>query len=175
MGPEGVGRREGGAKGKSEPQGLASLRSGWGREGVPTPSGTHLWLRVLQRRGETLGETVGEGNEGTKGNRTSAFPVHLGTGEPVGLPGLILCPWSLPPAMQNPSPAPTPPPRALPLHLETPSKKLGLNPTHTSSLRALPPNSRTPHPRGPPFDMLPLPFCAGPKQKPHPTLEHRPT
>ena len=91
--------------------------------------------------GETLGEMVGEGHEGMEGKGTSAFPVHLGTGKPVGLPGLILCPRSLPPALQSPSPAPTPPPRAPPLHSETPSNVLGLNPTHTPSLRALPPNS----------------------------------
>ena len=105
--------------------------------------------------GETLGETVGEGRKGTEGNTASAFPVHLGTGEPVGLLGLILCPLSLPPAVQSPGPTPTPPPRAPPLHSETPSESpsntLGLNPTHTPSLRALPPNSGTPHPRGPPF------------------------
>ena len=49
--------------------------------------------------GETLGDTVGEGHEGAEGNGASTFPVHLGTGKPVGLPGLILCPWSLPPAV----------------------------------------------------------------------------
>ena len=77
------------------------------------------------------------GRGGTEGNVASTFPVHLGTGEPVGLPGLILCPQSLPPAMQSPSPAPTPPSRAPPLHSETPSETssntLGLNPTHRSS------------------------------------------
>ena len=126
--------------------------------------------------GEALGEMVGEGVEGMEGNTASAFPVHLGTGEPAGLLGLILCPWSLPPAAQSPSPAPTPPPRAPPLHSEAPSNMLGLNPTHKPSLRALPPNSRTPHSRGPPFHVLPLPFCTGPKQRPRPTLKcHRPT
>ena len=59
--------------------------------------------------GENLGEMVGEGHKGMEGNGTSAFPVHLGTGEPVGLLGLILCPQSLLPAMQSPSPAPTSP------------------------------------------------------------------
>ena len=39
---------------------------------------------------ENLGETLGEGHEGTEGNGARAFPVHLGTGKPVGLPGLIL-------------------------------------------------------------------------------------
>ena len=101
--------------------------------------------------GETLGEMVGEGHKGMEGNVTSAFPVLLGTREPVGLPGLILCPRSLPPALQSSSAAPTPPPRALS------------------------PNSGTPHSRGPPFNVLPLPFCAGPKQRPHPTLERHPT
>ena len=106
----------------------------------------------------TLGETMGEGHKGTEGNRASTFFVHLGTRRPVGLQGLILCPQSLPPAMQNPSPAPTPPPKAPPLHSETLSNMLGLNPTHIPSLRALPPNSRTPHFRGPPFHVLPLSF-----------------
>ena len=124
--------------------------------------------------GETLGEMVGEGREGMEGNVASAFLAHLGTGEPVGLPGLIFCPQSLPLSVQNPSPSPTPPPRALPLHLETHSNVLGLNTTHTPSLRTLPPNSGTPHSRGPPFHVLPLPFHGGPKQRPHPTLEHCP-
>ena len=119
---------------------------------------------------ETLGDTVGKERRGTEGNMASAFPVHLGTGEPVGLPGLNLCPRSLLPAAHSPSPTPSPPP----LHSETPSNKLGLNPTHTPSPRALPPNSRTPHSRGPPFHVLPLPFCAGPKQRPHHTFECRP-
>ena len=79
-------------------------------------------VRGPEWMGETLGEMVGEGHKGTEGNVASAFPVHLGTGEPAGLPGLIFCPWSLPPATQNPIPAPTPPPRALPLHSETPSE-----------------------------------------------------
>ena len=118
---------------------------------------------------------MGKEHEGTEGNGGSTFPDHLGMGEPVGLQGLILCPWSLPPAAQNPSPAPTLPPRAPLLHSETPSEtpsnELGVNPTHTPSPRALPPNSRTPHSRGPPFDVLPLPFCAGPKQRACPLLE----
>ena len=83
--------------------------------------------------GENRGEMVGEGHEGTKGNGASAFPVHLGTGKPVELLGLILCPRSLPPATQSPSPTLTPPPRAPPLYSETPSNELGLNPTHTPS------------------------------------------
>ena len=78
--------------------------------------------------GETLGEMVGEGNEGTEGNGASAFPVHLGTGKPVWLLHLILCAWSLPPAMQSPIPAPTRPPMALPLHLETPLRCAGPKP-----------------------------------------------
>ena len=59
---------------------------------------------VMQK---TLGE-MGVGREGTEGNGASAFPVHLGTGKPVGLLDLILCLWSLPPAAQSPSPAPKP-------------------------------------------------------------------
>ena len=59
--------------------------------------------------GETLGEMVGEGHEGMEGNAASAFPVHLGTREPLGLPGLILCVQILPPAVQSPSHTPTPP------------------------------------------------------------------
>ena len=135
-------------------------------------------LRGPVATGETLGETVGEGHEGTEGHTASAFPVHSGTRERVGLLVLILCPRNLPPAVQSPSPTPTPPPRAPPLHAETPSETpsnaLGLNPIHTPSPRALPPNSGTPHSRGPPFHMLPLPFCAGPKQRPRPTLERCP-
>ena len=129
---------------------------------------------MVRGPGETMEEMVGDGREGMEGNGASAFPVHLGTGKPVELLALILCPRSLPAAAQSPSPAPTPPPRAPPLHSETPSNELGLNPTHTPSLRALPPNPRTPHATGPPFHLLPLPFCAGPKQRPHPTLQRRP-
>ena len=66
--------------------------------------------------GETLGGTAG-GPGGTEGNRASAFPVHLATGEPAGLSGLILCPQSQPPAVQSPSPTPTSSPR---LYLQTP-------------------------------------------------------
>ena len=122
MGPEGEGGREGGPKVKAGPTGSAPLKGGWGREGVPTLSRTHPWLGLQQRRrGETLGETVGCG--GMEGKGASAFPVHLGTGKPVRLPGLILCPWSLPPATE-PKPHPYTPPRAPPLHLETPSTPL---------------------------------------------------
>ena len=121
-----------------------------------------------------------EGREGTEGNGGQCFPCPLRHPELFGPPSLILFPRSLPPATQNPSPTPTPPPRALPLHLETPcetpSNALGLNPTHTPSLRAPPPNSRTPHSRDPPFDLLPLSFHAGPKLRPHPMLKcHPPT
>ena len=125
--------------------------------------------------GETLGEMVRDRHKGMEGNMASAFPVHLGTGEPFRLLGLIFCPRSRPSGVQNANPAPTPPPRALPLHLEnpseTPSNTLGLNPTHTPTLRAQPLSSRTPHSGGPPFHMVPLPFHAGPKQRPRPMLE----
>ena len=47
-------------------------------------------VRGSASMGETLGEMAGEGHEGTEGNGASAFPVHLGTGEPVALLGLIL-------------------------------------------------------------------------------------
>ena len=47
-GPEGGRGREGGAKIKAGPLGSAPLRGGWGRGGVPVPSGTHPWLRVQQ-------------------------------------------------------------------------------------------------------------------------------
>ena len=157
-GPEGVGGREGGAKIKYRPTGPAPLRGGWGRGGVPTPSGTHPWLGVQWGWGRPLAG----GHGGTEGNAASTCPVHLGTREPVGLPGLILCPQSLPPTKQSPNPTPTLPPRALPLHLETPSEtpstELDLNHTHTPSPRALPPNSGTPHSGGPPLEVLPLPF-----------------
>ena len=72
--------------------------------------------------GETVGEMVGEGSGVTEGKAASTFPVNVGTGESVGLPDLILFSWTLPSAMQSPSPMPTPPPRALPLHSETPSE-----------------------------------------------------
>ena len=171
----GSGREGKGSKSKGRTSGTGTPRGGWGRGGVPTSSGTHPRLGVQRWRGETLGETVGEGREGMEGNGAGAFPGHLGNGKPVGLLGPILCPQSLPAATQSPSPAPTHPPRALPLHSEspseTPSNTLGLNPTHTPSPRAHPPNSRTPHSRGLPFHVLLLPFCAGPKQRPHPTIE----
>ena len=154
---------------------MAPPRGGWGDRRSSYTQWDPPMVRGPAAMGGTRGETVGEGHEGTEGNGASTFPVHLGTGEPVGLLGLILCPRSLPPAMQSPSPAPTPPPRAPSLHAETPSNALGLNPTHTPSLRALPPNSRTPHSRGPPFHVLPLPFHTGPKQRPHPKLKrHQP-
>ena len=130
MGPEGAGGREGGAKVKARPMGPAPLRGGWGRGGVPTDRGTHPRLGVQWGWGRPLVGVRG----GTEGNVASTFPVHLGTREPVGLPGLILCPQSLPPAIQNTSPAPTPPPRAPP------------------------PNSGAPQSEGPPLQKLPLPF-----------------
>ena len=46
-----MGGREGGAKVKARPTGPAPLRGGWGRGGVPTPSGTHPWLGVLGEMG----------------------------------------------------------------------------------------------------------------------------
>ena len=165
-----MGGREGGAKVKAKHPGLAP--TGWLGEGR---SSYTQWdpptVRGPAAMGETLGKMVGEGPKGMEENAASAFPVHLGTGKPVGLLGLILCPRSLLSATQNRSPTPTPPPRTRPLHSETPSNELGLNPTHRPSLRALPPNSGTPHSRGPPFDVLPLPFCAGPKQRPAPSFK----
>ena len=129
--PHREGEREGGAKVKAGPLG----QHPWGVSG----GGSSYTQRDPPRvRGPAvIGETLGRCG-GTEGNGTNTFPVHLGTGEPVDLPGLILCPLSLPPATQNPSPAATPPPRTWPLHLETPSA-LRLNPTHTPSLRALSP------------------------------------
>ena len=51
-----------------------------------------------------------------RGSTASTFPAHLGTGELVGILGLILCPQSLHPAPQSPSPIPRPTPSALLLH-----------------------------------------------------------
>ena len=155
--------------------GLAPLRGGWGRGGVPTQQDPPM-IRCPAGMRETLGE-MGVGCRGMEGNAASTFPVHLAQGSLLGS-HLILCPQSLPPAAQNPSPAPTPPPRALCLHSETPSETpsnvLGLNPTYTPSSRALAPNSGTPHSGGPPLDMLPFPFHEGPKQRACPRLEHHP-
>ena len=124
---------------------------------------THGWGPAV------MGENAGGGR--MERNAVSALPAHLGTGEPAALVDIILCPQSLPSAAQSPSPSPTCPPRALHLHSETPpetpSNELGLNPTHTPSHRALPPNSGTPHSGGP-LDVLPLPLCAGPKPRPCP-------
>ena len=105
--PEGVGGREGGAKVKAGLTGLAPRRGGWGKGGVPTPSGTQLVVQLGQGRPQG---GHGRGCGGMEGNLASAFPVHLGTGEPLRLPGLILCPQSLPLASYSPSPAPPPPP-----------------------------------------------------------------
>ena len=145
---------------------------GWLGEGRSsyTQRDPHMVRGPVQ--GKPWGRRCGRGTKEQKGMGASAFPIHLGTGKSVGLPGLILCPRSLPPAPQSPSPTLTPPPRALPLHLEIPSNELGLNPTHTPSLRALPPNSRIPRSGGPPFHLLPLPFCRGLKHRP--MLEHHP-
>ena len=165
MGPEGVGGREGGAEVKAGPTGPAPLRGGWGRGGLPTPSGTHPRLGVQWGRGDPGGD--GEGHRGTEGNAASVFPVHLAP-RPNHLP-------SEPPSCRaEPKPRPYTPPRAPPLHSETPSNALGLNPTHSPSPRALQPNSRTPHSAGPPSYMLPLPFCTGPKQRPTPCLNVAP-
>ena len=117
-GTEGVGGGEGGAKVKARPPGPTPLRGGWGRGGVPTLSRTHARLGVQRGRGDPGGELGVRGHGRTEGNAASTFPAHLGTGETVGLQGLILCPRSLP-STESPSPAPTPRPRAPPLHLET--------------------------------------------------------
>ena len=123
--------------------------------------------------GETLGETVwGVGVRRNGRECAQCFPCPLRHRGACWAPGPN--PRSLPPAAQSPSPTSTPPPRAPPLHSETPSNTLGLNTTHTPSFRDLPPNSGTPHPRGPPFHVLPLPSCAGPKQRRCPMLEHSP-
>ena len=102
-------------------------------------------------KGETLGKMVGEGCEGTEQSGASAFPVHLGTGEAVELPGLILCPRSLLSAAQSPSLPIHPHPGLYLYTRRPPPTELGLNPTHIPSRRALSPNSGTPHSRGPPF------------------------
>ena len=170
----GSGREGRGSKSKGGTSGTGTP-VGW--MGVGKSSYTQLDPHKVRGPAATGGDPGGDGGGGPWRNgreAVSVFPVHLGIGEPVGLLGLFPCPQSLPPAVQNPSPATTPTPRALPLHLETPSEipsnTLDLNPTHTPSLRALPPNSRTPHSRRPPFHVLPLSFCAGPKQRPCPTL-----
>ena len=146
------------------------MRGGWGRGGVPTPSGTDPWLRGQQLGGHPRGW-----RGGMEGNVASTFSVHLGTSEPVGLPGLILLLRSLLPAVQSPSLAPTPHPGTYLYNrrppLRAPPTTLGLNPTHTPSPRALPPTSGPPHSRPPPLEVLPLPFCADPKQSPCPTFE----
>ena len=104
-GPERVGGRRGGAKLKAGPTGSAPLRGSRGRGRVPTPGGTHP-----QFSGDG-GDTRESG--GTEGSTASTFPGHLGTGEPLGDLGLILCPQRLPPKLQSLSPAPTHPPSAL--------------------------------------------------------------
>ena len=50
---------EKGSKSKGWTSGMAPLVGGWGRGGVPTPSGTHPRLGGPVTMGETLGETVG--------------------------------------------------------------------------------------------------------------------
>ena len=154
------------------------MRGGWRRGGVPTPSGTHPWLGVQQGWGRPWGRWGL--CRGMVGNAARAFPVHLGTEEPVGLTGLILC--SLRASLLlcraqahplHPHPGPYLYTRRPPLR--TPPTELGLNPTHTSSPRALPPNSGAPHSGGPPLEVLPLSFHTGPKQRHHPMLEHCPT
>ena len=148
MGPEGVGGREGGAKVKAGPPGPAPLRGGWGRGGVLTPSRTHPLLGVQQGWGRPWERCWG-GHRRMEGNTASAFAVHLGTREPVGLPGLILCPQSLPPATQSPSPTPTTPLRPLPLQMEThsenPSDCSGPKPDTYTLTQGLTSKFRTPH------------------------------
>ena len=65
--PEGVGGREGGAKVKTRPLGLTPLRGGWGRGGVPTPSGMHPQLGVQRRWGRPWGRQWGSGVKEWKG------------------------------------------------------------------------------------------------------------
>ena len=130
----GSGREERGSKSKgqtyrtSTPEGRLGVgRSSYTWQDPPTVRGPAAWGRPSR-------------GGGMEGSMASAFPAHLGTREPVELPGLILCPQSLPPATQSPSPAPTPTCRALPLHvvlgtqrppLRPPPTVLGLNPTET--------------------------------------------
>ena len=119
--------REGrGSKSKGQTYGTGTSE-GWLGEGR---SSYTQWDPPMVRGPAGMGETLGGVAE--ERNVASDFPVHLCTGEPVGLPGLILCPQSLPPTIQSPSPTPTSPPRALPLHSEnhseTPSNCAGPNP-----------------------------------------------
>ena len=105
MGPEGVGGREGGAKVKARPTGLAPLGGGGWRVEIPTHVGTH------PRFSSEGGDARESG--GMEGSMASTFPADLGTRERLGILGLILCPQRLPPALQSLNPAPTPPLRAL--------------------------------------------------------------
>ena len=110
-----------------------------------------------------------------EGNVASAFPVHLGTGKPFVLLGLILCPRSLPPAMQSPSPSPILPPRAQSLHSETPYNCAGPKQhpqIFTEGLTSKLQNSTLWRPS---FGgaASPLP-CTSPKHRPCLKLEHHP-
>ena len=56
-----------GSESKGRTSGTAPLRGGWGRGGVPTPSGTHQRLGVLRRWGRLWGRQLGKGVKEQKG------------------------------------------------------------------------------------------------------------
>ena len=109
-----MGGREGGAKVKAGPPGPAPLRGGWGREGVPTPNGTHPRLGVQQGGGDPGGDSGGGegiprpkgeiggplGGQRIKREHGQVSPAHLDPQEPAEILGLTLCPPRPPPAMR---------------------------------------------------------------------------
>ena len=165
-----MGGREEGAKVKAGPPGLAPLRGGWGRGRVPTPTSTHPQLGVQWGQGDP----GGDGGGGAQGNGREwghCFPCPLRYREECWAPRPNPLPLEPPSCCAEPKPHPYTPTQSPTSTLGDPFNELG----HTHSLRALPPNCGMPHSRHPPFEMLPLPFHAGPKQRLCPRLECHPT
>ena len=111
--PEAVGGREGGAKVKAGPTGLAPLRGSWGRGGFPKPRGAHSQQGNQQGWGETFEVLEVQRRMG------KTFPPSA------GVPGLNLRPLRPPLTMLSLSPTPATPREPLPAALVL---SLGLTP-----------------------------------------------
>ena len=103
--------------------GLAPLRGGSGRRGVPTPSGTQPWLGVQQRRGRWWGRARRNRRE-----RGQCFPCQLRHQGDCWAPGPNSLPSEPPSCCAEPKPQPYTPSQGTTSTLGDPLHRAGPKP-----------------------------------------------